>query len=83
MKVRELIEQLQKQDPEAIVVLQRDSEGNGFSPLSGLYFGAYEAETTWSGNFGPHELTESMVKAGYSEEDVVHGVSAVALHPIN
>lgn len=83
MKVRELIEQLQREDPEAVVILQRDSEGNGYSPLSGTDTGNYEATTKWSGNFGPHELTVAMVKAGYSEKDVVHGERAVVLCPIN
>ena len=34
MKVRELTEQLAKRDPDAIVILSRDIEGNGFSPLA-------------------------------------------------
>ena len=33
MKNKDLIEQLQKLDPEMPVVMSRDSEGNGFSPV--------------------------------------------------
>jgi hypothetical protein len=35
MKVRELIEQLQKAPQEVDVILQRDAEGNGYSPAVG------------------------------------------------
>ena len=35
MTVRELIEALRAVDPDLLVVLQEDAEGNGYSPLSG------------------------------------------------
>jgi len=51
MKVKELIEQLNDIDPELEVICQRDSEGNGYSPLEGVDANAiYIAETTWSGD---------------------------------
>lgn len=50
MKVRELIEQLQSLDPEMECIIQKDSEGNGYSPLAGADpDGIYIAETTWYG----------------------------------
>lgn len=50
MKVKELIRKLQKEDPESVVVLQSDSEGNGYSPLADVDSDAvYIPETTWSG----------------------------------
>lgn len=36
MKVKQLIAKLEKLDPDAQVVLQRDPEGNGFSPAVGV-----------------------------------------------
>ena len=39
MNVSELIEYLLGFDPETEVILQRDSEGNGFSPLAGVDVG--------------------------------------------
>ena len=36
MKVKELIEQLTKLDPELDVILQKDSEGNGYCTLAGV-----------------------------------------------
>jgi hypothetical protein len=45
MKNKELIEILSAQDPEADVILQKDPEGNGYSPLSGADPNAvYDAE---------------------------------------
>ena len=35
MKVKDLIAELQECDPEAVVVLQRDPEGNGYAPCAG------------------------------------------------
>jgi|AntDeeMinimDraft_6_1070357.scaffolds.fasta_scaffold03362_3 hypothetical protein len=49
MKVSELIEVLQGLDPEREVILQRDPEGNGFSPFGDWYEALYRAESTWSG----------------------------------
>ena len=51
MKVRELIEQLLVLDPEMEVIMQKDGEGNGYSPLAGLDPNAvYVAESTWNGD---------------------------------
>jgi len=50
MKVSELIEQLQKLNPDALVVLQKDSEGNGYSPLAGAEGAIYIAESSYSGD---------------------------------
>jgi hypothetical protein len=55
MTVRELIEVLQDLNPGAIVVLSKDAEGNGFSPLqgklTGVDVGHYEPRSTWAGDF--------------------------------
>lgn len=31
------------------VIIQKDAEGNGYSPMAGADDGMYAAETTWSG----------------------------------
>lgn len=50
MKVSELIEELKKLPPESQVILQKDAEGNGYSPLYCVDGNAiYEADTTWGG----------------------------------
>lgn len=82
MTVKELIERLQQEDPERLVVIQKDAEGNAPSPLEGWWPGAYRAETTWSGEAGLDKLTAQDRKEGYSEEDVIEdGVPALFLLP--
>lgn len=51
MTVAELIQRLQECDPAAVVVLAKDAEGNGYSPLEEIDAGVYTADTTWGGTF--------------------------------
>ena len=52
MTVKQLIEELQKIDPELEVLLSKDEEGNGFSPLDENYgIGYYAPYNNWSGKF--------------------------------
>lgn len=84
MKVKKLIELLQKEDPNRIVICQKDPEGNGFSPLSDIWNGAYRAETTWYGEAGLEKFTEEDRKMGYTEEDILEdGKPALFLVPVN
>lgn len=83
MKVRELIEQLSKEDPERIVIMAKDAEGNGYSPLSSFWVGAYRAETTWYGEVGFEAMTPEIRAKGYGDEDVIEGEPAVILDPVN
>jgi len=83
MKVSELIEKLKKIDGNRIVIIQKDAEGNGYSPLSNLWEGSYKAETTWWGEVGLEKLTKKDIKQGYGKEDVLDGESALILEPVN
>lgn len=83
MTVGELIEQLKLKNPERVVVMSKDGEGNGFSPLADVENASYEADTTWSGEIGLEELTPELQKQGYSEEDVVNGEPCIVLWPTN
>jgi hypothetical protein len=49
MTIGDLLAALKDEDPTAPVILQKDCEGNGFSPLEGADGGLYAAETTYSG----------------------------------
>lgn len=76
MTVRDLILRLQScEDQDAIVILQRDSEGNGFSPLRDDNDAAlveyYVAETTWSGE---------VYDAGDAPDDAVPCVTLVPIY---
>lgn len=75
MTVRELIHHLRTcSNPDAVVILQRDAEGNGFSPMRDFASNdpaiveRYVADSTWSG-------------AVYSDGD--DGVPCVVFVPIN
>jgi hypothetical protein len=80
MKVKELIQQLKQEDPERVVLVSRDEEGNGFLELRELGTsagtnGGYEWE------IGLEELTDELKKQGYSDEDVMDGVPVLVLWP--
>lgn len=87
MTLAELRAQLAKLDhlpDDTIVVLAKDAEGNGHSPLDSAEEGMYWAETTWSGE---HYLTEEKRLAKTDPDDwspaPVDAVSAVFLWPTN
>jgi hypothetical protein len=79
MKVRELIEELSKMDGGAIVVLSKDTEGNGYSPLSSIVPGEYQEQSSWSGEF--FEL-DTIGDDNYFQPDE-DSVEAVCLWPTN
>jgi len=79
MKVKELIEMLQEFNPDSVVIMQRDPEGNGYAPLSGA-----EDNGSWNKKdreYGYATLTEELEEQGYSEEDCIDGEPAVVLWP--
>lgn len=83
MKVKQLIKELQKLDGDSIVIMAKDAEGNGYSPLADLWAGAYRATTTWYGDVGFEKLTPALKRQGYSELDIIDGKPAVILTPTN
>jgi len=78
MTVKDLIEKLEKQDPEAVIVLSNDEEGNGFSALASIDEGSYDEDT---GEYGPAKLSDEDREAGLSDEDIVRGKKAICLWP--
>ena len=78
MKVSELIELLKKCNPNEIVIMSSDGEGNYYRILGGI-----DKTSCWDGeNVGLRELTDEDRKIGYSEEDVLEdGVNCVILFP--
>ncbi len=68
-----LIEMLDAVDDDCIVILQKDAEGNGYSPLAGVDADCvYEAETTWRCEAYPAD-----------EETPANAVPCVVLYPVN
>lgn len=58
---------------ELTIVMSSDAEGNRFSPLSTLDDYIYVPETTWDGEIHLVELTDSLRKQGFTEEDLYDG----------
>jgi hypothetical protein len=86
MKVAELIAELQQLPPDADVILQKDSEGNGYSPLSVVDGSAiYVADSTYSGDVYSTEWTAEDACMSESEwEDFKNSNQrCVILAPVN
>lgn len=66
MTVGELLGILQRVPADTPVILGKDAEGNGFSPLNDVEQGFYEAESTYHGEFvrtTPYPLGPEVVLA--------------------
>lgn len=86
MTVAELIAELSRMDPDRVVICQKDSEGNGYSPLAGVDDNAaYSADSTWSGDVDVQTLSAADIAHGYGPEDVAPStaVPCVVLFPVN
>ena len=85
MKVKELLAALADADPEAEVILQKDSEGNGYSPLEGADLKAvYVPDSTYSGTVYSMSWSASdacMTKAEW--EEIKDKPRCVVLYPVN
>lgn len=75
MTVRELIEFLKTKPQEFNVILSKDAEGNGYSPLADLSEEMYEPISTWSGNV--------VCEEDIQDEDFEFQLNAIVLHPVN
>jgi hypothetical protein len=75
MTVAELIEELKQFEPDRLVVMSKDGEGNAYSPLSSMRSDIYVPDrwsgedSTYSGQVYLEELTPELEKEGFSEED--------------
>lgn len=77
MSVRQLKRLLETLPEDSIVVLSKDGEGNGFSPLDSHCEGYYEPTCTWAGDFVDAE------DGDYDEDDLARMEKAVVLWPTN
>jgi len=77
MTVKELIGKLKKMEPNQLVVMSKDSEGNNYSPISGIDNGRYLPTETWYGErlYDCPDVAEC--------EHAKNEVKAVFLWPIN
>jgi hypothetical protein len=85
MKVKDLIRELQLLDPEMEVILQKDGEGNGYSPLEGVdencvyieetSYDGYVYDTTWTADEADMDLEEW--------KEMLNQPRCVVLYPVN
>ena len=81
MTVDQLMDALSKLDGDTVVVLAKDEEGNGWSPLDELQVGVYQPETTWSGEFYEQDIIGDH---DYNQPDKGdESFPAVCLWPVN
>jgi hypothetical protein len=64
--IKQLIEDLSTLDPNAVIVMSSDSEGNSYSPFAGYYEALYLPRNTWSGEIYTKEDTEYCKEEGIS-----------------
>jgi len=85
MNVKELKEILNDLPDDMEVILQKDSEGNGYSPLSGGDTDAvYIPESTWSGDVYSTKWTADDADMDDEEwNEIVSKPRALILYPIN
>ena len=85
MNIKQLKEVIVNLPDEMEVILQKDSEGNGYSPLSGVDGDAvYIPETTWYGKV--YSMGWTADDACLSEEkwgNIKSKPRALILHPVN
>jgi hypothetical protein len=85
MLVKDLLVELQKLDPEMEVILQRDSEGNSYSPMLGLDSECiYIPETTWYGTiYSTDWLSEDACMEEHEWQETLLKPRCVIFYPIN
>lgn len=86
MKISALKKAIKQFDDEMEVVLQKDAEGNGYSPLAEVHGNAiYIAESTWGGDVYSTEWSadEACMESDEWEEFKALNPKCVILAPIN
>ncbi len=85
MKVKELLEALAGVDPEAEVILQKDAEGNGYSPLRGVDDECvYVPTCAWAGDvYSINLIADDACKSEKEWNEIKAKPRCVVLHPIN
>lgn len=81
MNVRELIEELSKVNPEAIVVKSSDDEGNSYQEVNNVDTNnAISYQEEYFVEIGLFELTDDLIREGFTDDDLVEGPEAVVIY---
>jgi hypothetical protein len=88
--VGDLLDYLATQPRDRKVILRKDAEGNGHSPLAEAWEAMYVADSTWSGEtyVTPEDLAEAMAAPnvqGWSDDDGApdDAERVIVLGPVN
>jgi hypothetical protein len=85
MTVKELKEALENMPDDMQVIIQKDAEGNGYSPLAGTDSDCiYIADNTWSGEV--YDTSWSHYDAGMPKaqwKGILKNPRCLILHPVN
>jgi hypothetical protein len=87
--VGDLLDYLATQPRDRKVILRKDAEGNGHSPLADAWEAMYTPDTTYSGetHITPEELAEELARPGtnWTEEDAApdDAERVIVLGPVN
>lgn len=83
--VKDLIRVLQMEDPDRVVLISKDAEGNGFLPLATIYTASCRVpDDEGEGEeikTGLERLTDDLRRQGFTSEDILQGEPAVVLVP--
>jgi hypothetical protein len=80
MKIRELIAELQELPEELDVIVAKDAEGNGYSPLENLSERLYKPDSPYSGSLIDEDQEDEFDD---EEEDEGSVIKSVVLWPTN
>ena len=85
MNKKELLELIKDLPDDMEIILQKDSEGNDYSPLAGVaYECIYIPETTYNGTVYSTELTEEDFGLDEDEWDEMNtNPKVLVLYPVN
>lgn len=85
MNVKELKHAIKNLPDEMEIIIQKDAEGNGYSPLEDVDFDViYIPDSTWSGDIYPMEFSAEDAGIEESEwEKIKKKPRALILYPVN
>lgn len=87
MNVKELRQLLEDVPDDMLVIVQKDGEGNGYSPLDSVYTenNSYVSESSYGGEVKLTKLTSYMKDCGFTKQDVApkDAEPCIVLIPVN
>jgi hypothetical protein len=84
MKIKDLIKELSELNQELEIIVSRDAEGNGYSPMYSFYQAKYHPNNDWSGEIIDVELNSNDKEyLEYADEIKDECIDCVVFTPSN